>query len=54
VHDVERLAIAGIAVDEQRQARRAHNLADEKATSSTVMMPRSGRPIDAVIAAPDR
>ena len=30
VHDVERLAIAGVAVDQQRQAARAGDLADEE------------------------
>ena len=31
MHDVERFAVAGIAVDEQRQARCARDLADEEA-----------------------
>ena len=31
VHDVERFAVAGVAVDKERQARRAGDLADEKA-----------------------
>ena len=30
VHDVQRLAVAGVAVDQHRQARRAGDLADEK------------------------
>lgn len=54
VHDVQHLAVAGIAIDQQ-QARRPHDLADEEgATLSTVITPRSGRPIEAVMAAPDR
>ena len=31
VHDVQRLAVAGVAVDQHRQARRARDLADEEA-----------------------
>ena len=31
VHDVERLAVAGVAIDQQRQSGRAGDLADEEA-----------------------
>ncbi len=55
MHDVERFAIAGVAIDQTPEGRNARAICRmKKATSSTVMMPRSGRPIEAVIAAPER
>ena len=54
VHDIERLAVAGVAVHQHRQAAGARDLTDKEVTSSTVMMPRSGNPIEADIAAPER